>query len=87
MAHHEMQVQTAGDPSRAAEIVRELVDAAPEVEAREGASGSYELTVTQPDMTWDEARIWMIERATEIDHEAPVHLDLLRVGRVSEAGG
>ena len=87
MAHHEMQVRPAGDPSRAREIVQQLVDETPEIAMSESPSGAYELIVTEPDMTWDQARLWVIERVTELDHEAPVYLDLLGMDRVAQEGG
>jgi len=87
MARHEMQVQPAGDPSRAREIVEQLVDKTPEIVAEETPSGAYVLTVTEPDMTWEEARMWVIERVTELDHEAPVYLDLLGMDRMPQPDG
>ncbi len=87
MAIHEMQVHPVNDPSRAREIIQQLVDETPEIVAHEHASGAYELTVTEPDMTWDQARLWVIERVTEVDHEAPVYLDLLGMDRVPQPEG
>ena len=87
MARHEMQLQPAGDPSRAGEIVQQLADETPEIVADATPSGAYVLTVTEPDMTWEEARMWVIERVTELDHEAPVYLDLLGMDRMPQPDG